>query len=80
MSDRSLQLVAIDATTGAVRIVSTLGTDVSFGTPTDPGLRLSLSPDGQSVLATIVRTRTDLWILEDFAPRAGVLDWFRGRH
>ncbi len=79
MSDRSLQLVAIDATTGAVRVVSTLGADFYFGAPTDPGLRFTLAPDGQSFLATIVRARTDLWILEDFAPRGGILDWFRRR-
>ena len=48
-------------------------------TPSDPGLRFTLAPDGKSFLGTIVRTRTDLWILEDFAPRGGVLDWFRRR-
>jgi hypothetical protein len=77
--DRTAQMVAIDAVTGAVRVVSTLGTDFVFATPIDPGLRFTLAPDGQSFLGTIVRTRTDLWILEDFAPRRGVLDWFRWR-
>ena len=72
-------MVAIDAVTGAVRVVSTLGADFRFATPTDPGLRFTLAPDGKSFLGTIVRTRTDLWILEDFAPRGGVLDWFRRR-
>ena len=77
--DRNVQMVAIDAVTGAVRVVSTLGADFRFTTPTDPGLRFTLAPDGKSFLGTIVRTRTDLWILEDFAPRGGVLDWFRRR-
>jgi eukaryotic-like serine/threonine-protein kinase len=77
--DRIVQMVAIDAMTGGARVISTLGADFAFATPTDPGLRFTLAPDGKSFLGTIVRTRTDLWILEDFAPRKGVLDWFRWR-
>jgi Tol biopolymer transport system component len=77
--DRTVQMVAIDSVTGAVRVVSTLGADFYFATPVDPGLRFTLAPDGKSFLGTIVRTRTDLWILEDFAPRGGILDWFRRR-
>ena len=78
-ADRTLQMVAIDTMTGAVRVTSTLGSDFYFGTPIDPGLRFTLAPDGKSLLGTIVRTRTDLWILEDFAAHGGVLDWFRRR-
>jgi hypothetical protein len=77
--DRIVRMVAIDAATGAVRVVSTLGAGFSVATPTDPGLRFTMAPNGQSFLATIARTRTDLWILENFAPRGGVLDWFRRR-
>jgi dipeptidyl aminopeptidase/acylaminoacyl peptidase len=76
---RTVEMIAIDAATGAVRVISTLGEDFYFGTPADPGLRFTLAPDGRSLLATIARTRTDLWILEDFAPHGGVLDWFRRR-
>ena len=78
--DRVVQMVAIDAVTGAVRVVSTLGTDFYFATPNSPGLRFTLAPDGASFLGTIVRTRTNLWILQDFAPHGGILDWFRARH
>jgi hypothetical protein len=78
-ADRTLQTIAIDAVTGAVRVISTLGADFFFGTPTDPGLRFTLAPDGKSFLGTIVRTRTDLWILENFLPPRGLLDWFRPR-
>ena len=77
--DRTLQMVAFDWMTGGARVISTLGADFVFATPTDPGLRFTLAPDGKSFLGTIVRTRTDLWILEDFVPRGGVLDWFRRR-
>ena len=75
--DRTVQMVAIDVVTGALRVVSTLGADFYFGTPTDPGLRFTLAPDGNSFLGTIVRTHTDLWILDRFASRGGVLDWLR---
>ena len=77
--DRSVQMVAIDVVTGALRVVSTLGTGFTFATPTDPGLRFTLTQDARSFLATVMRTRTDLWILEDFAPRGRLLDWFRRR-
>ena len=72
-------MLANDAVTGAVRVVSTLGNDFYFGAPSDPGLRFTLAPDGKSFLGTIVRTHTDLWILEGFASRAGFLDWFPSR-
>lgn len=78
-ADRTLQTVAIDAVTGAVRVISTLGADFYFWTPTDPGLRFTLAPDGKSFLGTVVRTRTDLWILENVVPPGGVLNWFRPR-
>jgi hypothetical protein len=77
--DGTVQMVTIDAVIGTARVVSTLGTDFYFATPGDPGLRFTLAPDGTSFLGTIVRSRTDLWILDDFAPHAGVLDWFRRR-
>ena len=76
--DRVVQMVAIEAVTGAVRVVSTLGADFYFSAPAD-GLRFTLAPDGKSFLGTIMRTHTDLWILDGFAPGGGVLDWFRRR-
>jgi Tol biopolymer transport system component len=77
--ERIVQMVAIDAASGAIHVVSTLGADFNFATPNDPGLRFTLAPDGKSFLGTIVRSRTDLWILEDFAPHRGILDWLRRR-
>jgi Tol biopolymer transport system component len=74
-----LQVIAIDVATGAVRLVSSLGMDVTFGTPTIPGQRFTLALDGNSFLATIVRTRSNLWILDNFAPRRGLLEWFARR-
>jgi hypothetical protein len=76
--DLRVQVIAIDAVSGALRVVSTLGDDVSFTAPND-GLRFTLARDGKSFLATIVHTRSDLWILENFAPRGGIIDWLRRR-
>jgi serine/threonine protein kinase len=78
-ADRVVQMVAIDAGSGSLRVVSTLGADFYFAGPTDPGLRLTLAPDGRSFLGTVMRSHTDLWILDNFAPRGGVIDWFRRR-
>ena len=64
--------LGIPVNSGGVR-----SADFYFGTPTDPGLRFTLAPDGKSFLGTIVRTHTDLWILDGFASRGGVLDWLR---
>jgi dipeptidyl aminopeptidase/acylaminoacyl peptidase len=77
--DRIMRLVAIDAATGTVRVAGTLDSDFTFSTPQDPGLRFTLGPDGRRFLATIGRSHTDLWILDNFAPRRGILDWFRRR-
>jgi len=76
-TDDRLEVVAIDTVSGAVRVVSTIAGDFDFATPDAVGLRFTLSPDGQSFLGTIVRRRSDLWILEDFAARRGVFNWIR---
>jgi Tol biopolymer transport system component len=75
--DGNTQIVSIDVTTGAVRIISSLKGDLDLNTPYGPGLRFTLAPDGKSFLATIRRDRTDVWILEHFTPRLHLLDWFR---
>ena len=74
-----MEVVAIDPVSGDVRVISTLAGDFNFAVPDLVGLRFTLGPDGNSFLGTVERKRTDLWILEDFAPRGGVLDWFRWR-
>jgi len=50
------------------RDITDLGADVAFGTRISPGLRFTLADDGKSFLASIMRTQTDLWILEHFIP------------
>ena len=76
-TDDRVEVIAIDPASGAVRVISTLAGDFNFATTDTSGVRFTLAPDGESFLATIVRRRSDLWILEDFAPRRGVFDWLR---
>jgi len=76
-ANRTIELVEIDTRSGGMRDVSTLGTDFNFATPDVIGLRFTLAEDGKSFLATVVRRRSELWILEQFTPRGGMLDWLR---
>jgi hypothetical protein len=71
------QLLSIDVRGGAVKPIASYGAAVRFGTPTFPGLRFTLGPDGGSFLATVRRFRMDLWLLEGFDARTGLLDLFR---
>ncbi|HUL79568.1 MAG TPA: protein kinase [Vicinamibacteria bacterium] len=71
------QLVSVDVRSGAVRRIGSYGPGVRFGTPSPPGLRFTLGPDGRSFLATVRRFPMDLWLLEGFDARKGLLDLFR---
>ena len=70
-------MIAIDVVTGDIS--RTPAADFNFATPANDGQRYTLGPDGTSFLGTIVRRRSELWILEDFAPRRDFLGWFRSR-
>ena len=78
-ADGAAALVAIDVQTDGQKVIGTYGEDVSFSVPVSPGLRLTPAPDGKSFLTTIVRTRSDLWILENFRQPTGWRSWFGGR-
>jgi Tol biopolymer transport system component len=76
----TVEVIAIDVSTGDIRVVSSApAADFNFATPANDGQWYTLGPDGTSFLGTIVRRRSELWILEDFAPRRSFLDWFRSR-
>ncbi|MCP5115426.1 MAG: hypothetical protein GY953_31750, partial [bacterium] len=61
-------LVSFDASTGALRTLANYGPDLQIGTSLNPGLRLSLSPDGKALTAAQVVSTSDLWVLEGFQP------------
>jgi serine/threonine protein kinase len=75
--DGGPQLVSVDVRSGAVRPIGSYGPAVRFGTPSPPGLRFTLGSDGRSFLATVRRFPMDLWLLEGFDARTGLLDLFR---
>jgi hypothetical protein len=60
---------AIDVATGQTRVVRALGAAMTFGAPVSPALRLTLDPTGTSLLTTISRERSDLWLMELGGPK-----------
>jgi eukaryotic-like serine/threonine-protein kinase len=75
--DGASQLLSVDVRTGQTRSVGHYGADVRFGTPTFPGLRFTLGPDGRTFLATVRRLHMDLWLLEGFDAGSRFPDLFR---
>jgi Tol biopolymer transport system component len=69
-----LAVLAVDVATGRATVVRALDRSRRFGTPTNPGQRFTVSPDGRSLLATVVRVRQDIWMLEGFSRPSGWLD------
>lgn len=61
-----LALVAIDVETGREQTITTFASDLFLGVPSNPGQRFTLSSDGQSLLASGFRLRSDIWILDGF--------------
>jgi hypothetical protein len=70
--DRNL-LFSLDVATGAEKIVGDLGADFRPGTFLGPGIRFSLAPDGKSFVYATGKTKSNLWLLEGFAPKTGLL-------
>ena len=56
-------VVAVDIATGRERIVRREG-DPCPSAPLSPGLRVSVAPDGKSLVWSVERPRAELWILE----------------
>jgi Tol biopolymer transport system component len=66
-------LFSIDISTKAEKTIGDVGKDFAPGTYLNPGIRLSLSPDGKSILYPALRDASSLWMLEGFDP-PGLLD------
>ncbi len=71
-----VRLVGLDLKTGSAKSIRTFGDEFYFGTPVD-NQRLTLAPEGRSFSATVFHVRTDIWLLEGFNERKGLVDWFR---
>ncbi len=69
-------LFSIDIATKAEKIIGDVGKDFAPQSYLNPGIRLSLSPDGKSILYPAQRGANSLWMLEGFDP-PGWLDRLR---
>jgi Tol biopolymer transport system component len=69
-------LFSVDISTKAEKIIGDVGKDFTPQSYLNPGIRLSLSPDGKSILYPALRGGNSLWMLEGFDP-PGLLDRLR---
>lgn len=68
-------LFSIDIATGAEKTIGTSSLEFFPNTNLNPGIRLSLSPDGRSILYASGQFTSNLWMLEGFAQTSSV--WSR---
>lgn len=59
-------LFSLDPSTLKERVIKELGKDLRPESSYDPGIRLSLSPDGKSIAYSTLKSRTDLWMLQGY--------------
>jgi dipeptidyl aminopeptidase/acylaminoacyl peptidase len=57
-------LVAVDIATGAGRVLRDVGDLIPYSGP-QPGLRASLTNDGSSIVYSVLRSREEIWIMEN---------------
>jgi eukaryotic-like serine/threonine-protein kinase len=61
-------LFSLDIASGREKLIGDIGRDFTPGSYLNPGVRLSLSPDGTHVLFPSMRFSSSLWMLEGFDP------------
>ncbi len=59
-------LFSLDIATKEVKTIGEIGKDFVPGSYSNPGIRLSLSPDGKSILYPATRGTSSLWMMEGF--------------
>jgi Tol biopolymer transport system component/predicted Ser/Thr protein kinase len=69
-------LFSLDIATKEAKTIGYISKDFMPSSSTNPGIRLSLSPDGKSVLYPVFRRSSSLWMLEGFE-QPGWLDELR---
>jgi Tol biopolymer transport system component len=69
-------LFSLDIATKVVKTIGEIGKDFTPSSYSNPGVRLSLSPDGKSILYPATRRTSSLWMMEGF-DRPGWLDRLR---
>ena len=69
-------LFSLDIATKEVKIIGEISKDFTPSSYSNPGIRLSLSPDGKSILYPAMRRASSLWMMEGFA-QPGWMDRLR---
>src|ERR1039458_6889335 len=64
-------LFSVDVATGTERIIGNVGPGVRPRSNLNPAVRLSLAPDGKSLVFGTITPRSSLWMLEGFAVKTG---------
>jgi len=70
--DRNL-LFSVDIAGNTEKIIRDLGAEFRPGSSLSPGIRFSLAPDGKSFVYGIGKTKSNLWLLEGFNAKTGIL-------
>jgi Tol biopolymer transport system component len=70
--DRNL-LFSVDIASGAEKVIGDLGVDFRPDSSLNPGIRFSLAPDGKSFVYARGKIKNNLWLLEGFAAKTGLL-------
>jgi Tol biopolymer transport system component len=69
-------LYSLDIQTKEQKVIGDIAKDFTPASYSNPGIRLSLSPDGRSILYPAIRQSRSLWMVEGF-DQPGWLDRFR---
>jgi Tol biopolymer transport system component len=64
VAENSNSLQAFDVATGRGRMLRQFAAGSTPAGPVTPSLRLAVSPDGRSLLTSVLRHRSDIWVLE----------------
>jgi eukaryotic-like serine/threonine-protein kinase len=62
------QIFSVDIATGGEKVIGEFDEALTPSAYITPGVRLSLSPDGKSILFSSFRHNTSIWMLEGFDP------------
>jgi serine/threonine protein kinase len=69
-------LFLVNAATGVEKVIGTFAKEYEPRSNLNPGVRLSLAPDGKSVVFGAIKRKDNLWLLEGFAAKTGLLARF----
>jgi hypothetical protein len=69
-------LFRIDIATGTETVIGNVGREFRPGSNLTPSIRFSLAPDGKSFIFGSGTFTSNLWMLEGFAPKSGLLSRF----